>query len=247
MYARNGNDTRRIPGQQKAGVNVEILFEMGQWSIFAEVTLGSLIEQWESWQCMVALAVCSSPCCPSTGMPSSSCSKAEGGGRELGTGCLPLSQSYSFLCKFSIPWAFPALHNCCQVNKLLKTPVWHRPWQPEALLAKPGHLRRPGICLSSETAQKSCKNFSFFPFFPVLLIQASQACYWSYSTISWNSGAQTTKYYELLFHYYVSSASLWITFFDTVLVKLRHKLKAADLRLMWSEQLWCRFMDRSVW
>lgn len=51
---------------------MEILFEMGQRSIFAEVTLGSLIEQWELRQCMVALAVC-----PSTGTPSSSCSKAE--------------------------------------------------------------------------------------------------------------------------------------------------------------------------
>lgn len=56
---------------------MEILFEMGQRSIFAEVTLGSLIEQWELRQCMVALAVCSSPRCPSTGTPSSSCSKAE--------------------------------------------------------------------------------------------------------------------------------------------------------------------------
>lgn len=90
---------------------------------------------------------------------------------------------------------------------------------------------------------KCCKNFSFFPFFRIaLLIQVSQACYWSYSTVNWNHGHRPQNVMGCNF---ITTSTLPIPsdhhlLWYCVLVKLRHKWKAADLRLTWSKQLWWR-------
>lgn len=115
------------------------------------------------WTVRVA-AVCGSPCClfkPSLSIHwDTQFILQQGwnrGGRELGTGCLPLSQPYSFLCKFSVPWALPALHNCSQVNKLLKTPVWHRPWQPEPCWPNLGTCKDPRFVCPLRLLRRAAK------------------------------------------------------------------------------------------